>query len=225
LLRRTPLAFDKSTGWGKVNRLLESLSGSMIDTYYLRLSGFSKKQKFDLFSQDQNQINQDIWNEDIYDYFAKHSSLPSVDQLMAVDQITHLPEYILTKTDISGMANGLEARAPFIDVEFIEWINKLPASFKDGNYSKQILKDILQESGVDKDIVHRKKAGFTPPLKGWMEDSNEIIKHFFLSEGSTLDFLNKDYLKGIFEYNVSNGYPMSNHLYTLLTLGIWLENV
>jgi len=225
LLRHTPLAFDKSTGWGKINRLLESLSGDMIDTYYLRLSGFSKKQKFDLFSQDQNQINQNIWNEDIYDYFAKHSSLPSVDQLMAVDQITHLPEYILTKTDISGMANGLEARAPFIDVEFIEWINKLPTSFKDGNYSKRILKDILQESGVDKDIVHRKKAGFTPPLKGWMEDSNEIIKHFFLSEGSTLDFLNKDYLKGIFEYNVSNGYPMSNHLYTLLTLGIWLENV
>jgi len=144
---------------------------------------------------------------------------------MAVDQITHLPEYILTKTDISGMANGLEARAPFIDVEFIEWINKLPTSFKDGNYSKRILKDILQESGVDKDIVHRKKAGFTPPLKGWMEDSNEIIKHFFLSEDSTLNFLNKDYLKGVFEYNSSNGYPMSNHLYTLLTLGIWLENI
>jgi asparagine synthase (glutamine-hydrolysing) len=225
LLKHTPLAFSKSAGWGKANRLLESLSGDMIDTYYLRLSGFSKKQKFDLFGQDKTQISQNIWNEDIYDYFAKHSNLSSIDQLMAVDQITHLPEYILTKSDISGMANGLEARAPFIDVEFIEWINKLNPSFKDGNYSKRILKDILQDSGVAKDIVHRKKAGFTPPLKGWIKDSNEEIRHYLLSEESTLNFLDKDYLKGVYDYNHSNDYPMPNHLYTLLTLGIWLDNL
>jgi asparagine synthase (glutamine-hydrolysing) len=225
LLKYTPLVFDKRAGWGKTNRILESLSGDMVDTYYLRLSGFSKKQKFDLFGQDKEQINQNIWNKDIYEYFNKHPNLSSIDRLMAVDQITHLPEYILTKSDISGMANSLEARAPFIDVEFIEWINKLPISFKDGGYSKRILKDILQESGVDKDIVHRKKAGFTPPLKSWMKDSNEIIKHFLLSEESTLGFLDKDYLRGIYEYNASNDYPMSNHLYTLLTLGIWLESI
>lgn len=224
LLKYTPLAFDKRAGWGKTNRILESLSGDMVDTYYLRLSGFSKKQKFDLFGQDKGQINQNIWNKDIYEYFNKHPNLSSLDQLMAIDQITHLPEYILAKSDISGMANSLEARAPFIDVEFIEWINRLPASFKGGNYSKRILKDILQESGVSKDIVHRKKAGFTPPLKGWMKDSNETIRHFLLSEESTLNFLDKSYLKGVYDYNISNDYPMSSHLYTLLTLGIWLEN-
>ncbi len=215
-----PSGFDKNTGWGKASRLFESLSGDMVDTYYLRLSGFSKKQKFDLFGQDISQINERIWGEDVYDYFSTRSNLSSIDRLMAVDQITHLPEYILTKSDISCMANSLEARAPFIDVKVIEWINKLNSSFKDRGYSKRILKDILQEAGVERDIVHRKKAGFTPPLRGWMKESDEMVQHYLLAKDSTLNFLDMGFLRKLY----NNNYIQSNHLYTLLSLGVWLDN-
>jgi asparagine synthase (glutamine-hydrolysing) len=224
ILRNIPLDFNKKSGWGKVARLLESLSGDMVETYYLRLSGFSKHQKSNMFS-DKLQISNNMWNEDVYEYFTRHINLSSVDQLMAVDQITHLPEYILTKSDISGMSNGLEVRTPFIDVNFIEWINKLDSSFKDKGYSKRILKDILQESGVPKDIVHRKKAGFTPPLGSWMKGSDSMVKHYFLSKDSTLDFINHDFLKNMYQYNIDNDYPMSNHVYTLLALGIWIDGL
>jgi len=223
MLSKIPVAFDKRAEWGKVSRLLESLSGDMIETYYLRLSGFSKKQKYDLFGQDIRQINNSIWSDDVNYYFNKHTNLSNIDQLMAVDQITHLPEYILTKSDISGMANGLETRAPFIDVKFIEWINRLDSSFKNGGYSKRILKDILQEAGVDKDIVHRKKAGFTPPLRGWMKGSDEMVQHYFFAKDSPLNFLNMGSLRPLYKYNLSSDYSMSNHLFTLLVLGIWLE--
>ena len=223
LLKYIPSVFDKNTGWGKVSRLLESLSGDMVDTYYLRLSGFSKKQKYDLFGQDAYQINQEIWGKDVYDYFSTHLNLSNIDRLMAVDQITHLPEYILAKSDISGMANGLEVRTPFIDVKVVEWINKLDSSFKNKDYSKRILKDILRESGVDQDIVHRKKAGFTPPLRQWMKDSDSVLQHYLLSKDSTLNFLDANYLRQIYNDNLSTDYSMSNNLFTLLVLGVWLE--
>ncbi len=219
MLRHTPLRFNKNKGWGKVSRLLESLSGDMLETYYLRLSGFSKKQKVDLFNQDYCQIDRNIWNDDISSYLSRHSGLSNIDKLMAVDQITHLPEYILTKSDISGMTNGLETRAPFIDVKFIEWINKLDSSCKVKGYSKRILKDILLETGVDRDIVHRKKAGFTPPLREWMNGSSELVEHCLLSESSPLNFLNKNFLAETYNHSVSND------IYTLLCLGIWMENL
>jgi len=121
------------------------------------------------------------------------------------------------------MANGLEVRTPFIDVKVVEWINKLDSSFKNKGYSKRILKDILGESGVDQDIVHRKKAGFTPPLRQWMKDNDSVLQHYLLSKDSTLNFLDANYLRQIYNDNLSTDYSMSNNLFTLLVLGVWLE--
>jgi len=223
LLSKIPFAPNKSKGYGKVARIVESLSGDIIDTYYLRLTGFSKKQKFDLFSDDIKQLLYPIWNDEIYSYFKNNQNLSNIDKLMAIDQITHLPEYILTKSDISGMANSLEVRSPFIDVEFIEWSNKLTTSFKTKYYSKRILKDILQDSGVPTRIIHRKKAGFTPPLKQWIKKEETAFKHFFVSKNSTLSFLNQNIIKKIYNYNIDTNYCISNNIWILLVLGIWLE--
>ena len=143
--------------------------------------------------------------------------------MLAVDQISHLPDYILTKSDISGMANGLEIRSPFIDVDFIEWSNKLHNSFKNKNYSKRILKDILSDQGIPNDIVYRKKAGFTPPLRKWLQDSDELIRFYFLSDTTPLKFLNKDFLGRLYNFNIENNYSISNQVFILLCLGIWLD--
>lgn len=221
-LSQMELSLNKSKGVGKLSRISESLSGDLIDTYYLRLTGFSKKQKFDLFKKDFKQLNNKVWNNEIYDYFKEHSNLNNLDSLMAIDQITHLPEYILTKSDISGMANSIEARAPFIDVKFIDWINKLETSFKNKGYSKRILKDILEDTGVPKDIIHRKKAGFTPPLRGWMKDLDSLVRKYIL-ESDLLDFFDKDIRKKIYNFNVENDYSFSNHIWILLVLSIWLD--
>ncbi|WP_428023815.1 asparagine synthase (glutamine-hydrolyzing) [Arcobacter sp.] len=223
LLSRLDLSLNKSKGIGKLSRISESLSGNLLDTYYLRLTGFSRKQKFELFNKDFMQITKKVWNNDIYDYFETHKNLNNIDSLMAIDQITHLPEYILTKSDISGMANSIEARAPFIDVKFIEWINKLEPSFKNKGYSKRILKDILEETGVPKHIIHRKKAGFTPPLQGWIKDLDLLVKKYIL-DSNILDFFDKNIRKKIYDFNIENKYSFSNHVWILLVLAIWLES-
>lgn len=223
ILSNIPFGANKSKGYGKLARIVESITGDIIDTYYLRLTGLSKKQKFDLLNKDLKQLQSPIWNSEISNYFKTNKNLSNIDKLMAVDQITHLPEYILTKSDISGMANGLEARAPFIDVNFIDWINRLKSSYKTQNYSKRILKDILQETGVPKHIIHRKKAGFTPPLRNWLKEEDSLLRYFLLDNNSPLTFFSQDIMKKMYNYNLLNDYNLSNHLWILLVLGIWLE--
>ena len=222
MLKNLPIHFNKKRGFGKLSRLSESMSGNLIDTYYLRLSGLSKHLKSGLFD-DLDELDCSVWNEDIDQYLIKNKSISNLDKMLAVDQISHLPDYILTKSDISGMANGLEIRSPFIDVDFIEWSNKLHNSFKNKNYSKRILKDILSDQGIPNDIVYRKKAGFTPPLRKWLKDSDELIRFYFLSDMSPLKFLNKDFLGRLYNFNIENNYSISNQVFILLCLGIWLD--
>lgn len=223
MLSRIPYGADKANGYGRIARILESLSGDFIDTYYLRLTGYSKKQKFDILHHNISLLHSPIWNNEIYDYFTQHKNLSPIDQLMAVDQITHLPEYILTKSDMLGMAHSLEARAPFIDVKFIDWINKLNTSYKTKYYSKRILKDILHETGVPDSIIHRKKAGFTPPLRKWLKEEDALLQYFILKDDSVLSFFSKDIMKKMYTYNLQNNYKLSNNLWIILVLGLWLE--
>tara|TARA_B100000953_G_scaffold85076_2_gene69431 strand:- start:27 stop:1922 length:1896 start_codon:yes stop_codon:yes gene_type:complete len=223
ILKRMPVKLDKKKGLGRFSRLTESMSGDLIGSYYLRFSGFSKHHKVALFNE-VRQLKESIWNDEIKQYFKKYNTISNLDRMLAIDQITHLPEYILTKSDISGMSNGLEIRAPFIDVELVEWANKLQSSFKNGIYSKKILKDILFEQGVPEDIVFRKKAGFTPPLRKWLASSDHLIRHYLLSESSTLNFLNPSFLKRLYDFNIKTNYSMSNQVFVLLSLGIWLEH-
>ena len=222
MLNNIPIRINKKSGLGKLSRVTESMSGDLIDTYYLRFSGFSKHLKYGLFD-DVSELHSSVWNEDIDQYFNKNKSISNLDKMLAVDQISHLPEYILTKSDISGMVNGLEIRAPFIDVDFIDWSNKLQNSYKKGNYSKRILKDILSDEGVPNDLVYRKKAGFTPPLRRWLKDSDELIKFHFFSDMSSLKFLNKDFLGQLYNFNIKTNYSASNQVFILLCLGIWLD--
>ena len=223
LLMHMPVAFNKRSFNGKFARILEALAFNYCDSYYLRFSGFSLHHKYHMFGQDKGQFSNSIWGERVGNFLKANNGLDSLDQLLAIDQLSHLPEYILNKSDISGMANGLEIRAPFIDTELNNWVNRLDSSFKNKGYSKRIFKDILSDQGVSKEIIHRKKAGFTPPLRSWMKNSHELIRYFCLSSDSPLRFFDANFLRKFYKYNLNNDFILSNQVFKILVLGVWIE--
>jgi asparagine synthase (glutamine-hydrolysing) len=93
----------------------------------------------------------------------------SVDQLIYVYCRYYLGEDILTKVDRASMAASLEVRAPYLDREFVECVNRLPSKFKlHGLIRKYLLKKSLQRK-LPGDILHRKKKGFGIPLAEWLK--------------------------------------------------------
>ncbi|MEI8191785.1 MAG: asparagine synthase (glutamine-hydrolyzing), partial [candidate division NC10 bacterium] len=58
--------------------------------------------------------------------FLRASQADFVNSMLYVDFTTYLPECLMVKMDIASMANSLEARAPFLDHEFIEMVFRLP---------------------------------------------------------------------------------------------------
>jgi asparagine synthase (glutamine-hydrolysing) len=83
----------------------------------------------------------------------------------------YLQDGILVKVDRASMAHSLEVRAPFLDTEFVEYVSRLPASWKLRRTglsatTKWILKRAM-ERRLPEDILYRKKKGFGIPIAAW----------------------------------------------------------
>jgi asparagine synthase (glutamine-hydrolysing) len=87
---------------------------------------------------------------------------------LALYQETYLPEDILTKVDRASMACGLEVRAPFLDTELVDSVQRLPAQFKYGRkQTKRLLKGAVS-GRLPGSILVRPKKGFGIPVARWL---------------------------------------------------------
>lgn len=77
----------------------------------------------------------------------------------------YLHDDLLVKLDRSSMMASLEARTPFLDVDFAEFAMKLPNEWKQ---NKKILRQVMA-SRLDNVIVWRPKKGFGIPLGWWLK--------------------------------------------------------
>ena len=82
----------------------------------------------------------------------------------------YLQDDILVKIDRATMMHGLEARAPFLDFDFINFARRIPAAWKYRHgQTKYILKKSL-EPVLPADVLYRKKKGFGVPIGAWFKD-------------------------------------------------------
>lgn len=81
---------------------------------------------------------------------------------------------ILVKTDRASMMNSLEVRSPFLDVDLVDFVRKIPYSWKYRyGQTKYILKKAM-EPHLPRSILYRSKKGFGAPIGSWFRDGKLI---------------------------------------------------
>ncbi len=135
-----------------------------------------------------------------------------------VDLRTWLDEALLHKVDRVSMANGVEVRAPFLDIEFVKHSFSLPSHIKYPSSPKSFLKeafaDILHPS-----ITARRKKGFSYPFMEWLRESGDMdVVRRVAAESGLFDSQNIEfYLK----HRKDKGFR--HHLWSLYIFSRWYE--
>ena len=77
---------------------------------------------------------------------------------------TYLMDQVMAKVDRASMANSLEARSPFLDVDLVDLVMGFPYEFKYRHLAgKRILRHLMQGS-LPASVTARRKKGFGVPI-------------------------------------------------------------
>lgn len=112
---------------------------------------------------------------------AWHSTESPRDTLSCVAFATQLPEEFLLMTDRFSMAHSLEARVPFLDHEFVEFVATIPAGIRT---KRADLKYLLRKAIADllpDQALRARKRGFVIPTGLWLRGALRPLAERLLS--------------------------------------------
>jgi asparagine synthase (glutamine-hydrolysing) len=94
--------------------------------------------------------------------------LQGVDRWLERDLSVYLPNHNLLYTDKMGMAAGVEARVPLLDLEVVKMVTAMPWEWKlRGGITKAILREAAR-GVISDEVIERPKAGFGAPYRKWL---------------------------------------------------------
>jgi len=167
---------------------------------------FTKPQKAKLFKK------QPLFSE-------PSEKLDPIDWMSSIDMEIWLGESLLSKVDKITMANGVEARNPFLDFRLVDTAFSIDSKLKLGDTNKYLLKKIAYKY-LPKEIVERRKKGFNSPYNEWLvtEFGDEIL-HTIVKANQHHGLFNESYIKELFE-NAKNN-KLKQHTYALYVFSLW----
>ncbi|MBP1467312.1 asparagine synthase (glutamine-hydrolyzing) [Candidatus Chloroploca sp. M-50] len=155
-----------------------------------------------------------------YDSALAHSLL---DRTLAADHATYLAGDLLPKTDRTTMAASLEARAPFLDAEWVTWTARLPTHYKiRGNQGKWLLKAAFSDK-LPPAIAARGKQGFGVPVSYWLRNELRNWAGERLFSGVLDAWLRPPVVRNLFEEHCAGRVNHGKKLWALVMLAVWGE--
>lgn len=156
-------------------------------------------------------------------FFERCKDAAPLNRLLYVDFKTFMPALNLDTTDKTSMAANLEVRVPFLNVELVELVAKMPPELKiKGLQRKYILKKAA-ESLLPKEVIYRKKAGFSAPIRSWLRGALRPMIEDLLSEETIKrrGLFDAKEVRRIIEANQSGREDYNLQVFQLLTLELW----
>lgn len=201
---------------GKLYKLSNLLSGkNLSESFGLASSYWQEKEIEGLF------MESGMWN--VGENYLRNEKFDIREQMQLWDIQNYLCDDILVKSDRSTMANGLEAREPYLDDKILRFFASTPDNIK-YKEPKYLLKQILYKH-LPKELFNRSKTGFQPPIyqilnKNWKNYyreflNSDIIKKQEIFNVEQIDNLALSYQKG--------KYVNPEKLWLLVAFQMWYE--
>jgi len=156
-------------------------------------------------------------------YMAQVRGRSPLERMFYGDMKLWLPDNLLERGDRITMAASLEGRVPLLDHKLVEFAARLPFSWKKGVLEgKRILKEAFRDM-LPRAILHRKKVGFTVPVRTWFrEELWEWLRGTLLSEDARgRGIFRSAQVEDVLARHASGKGDFSKQLWMLLNLELW----
>jgi asparagine synthase (glutamine-hydrolysing) len=159
----------------------------------------------------------------------------SVNRLLYVDARLSLADDLLIVADHMSMASSVELRVPFLDLEFMGLVERMPSSYKVSRLGERkwlyrqavapLVPAELRESLLGWRGRVGRKLGFTTPLNAWFSAwGTEDAEAFLLGPDSHLPaWLSAEPVRDLLRDVRERGAPRARQLSSLFVLEAWLR--
>jgi asparagine synthase (glutamine-hydrolysing) len=143
----------------------------------------------------------------------------TVSDMLRFDTDLYLPGDILVKTDRASMANSLELRSPFLDMDLASFCLSLPDDLKvDPDREKVLLRHAYEHMWTP-EVGNRPKQGFGAPMNAWLgTPAMTVLKQDVLGDRAQRIFSVLDF-EEVQNFVVRN----TQQTWSLLVLALWME--
>lgn len=194
------------------------------DRYYNFIVKFDDLERKKLFRPEFSALVKEQDETNVFDLFweraGRHGKLPS---LLALDLDTYLTDDLLALSDRTSMAHSLEIRVPFVDHKLVEFFWQVPDNMKLHGLSKKFLLKKAAERVLPKEVIYRKKKGFSVPLNVWFRDP---LKPYLLdtltdSNIRATQIFEPSYVSRLIDEHLAGKRNHDERLYALLSFVVW----
>jgi len=219
---------DSSKGGVFNNRLKRFVQGGSAELYknYLGYMTHLSRQRKQVLYTPELLANANGYTDTLFgNHFNLYNNLDVVNRALFADLKFDLPDNLLTLTDRMSMAVSLEARVPFLDHELLELMASMPPAYKrHGLQNKYFLKKAF-DGVLPKEILFKKKQGFTIPLALWFRTD---LKHFVESVLSRdrlnrIGFLRYETVREMLENHFRARENYHQQIWSFMIFVLWYE--
>lgn len=145
-------------------------------------------------------------------------------KMQYLDMHLWLPNDILLKADKMTMANSLELRVPFLDVEVYKNSTKIPAKYQiKKNLTKYVFRK-ASEKAIPEEWSKRQKKGFPVPFAIWLKEKKyyKKVKEIFESDFAK-EFFDQKAILDLLDRHYQNKENTGRKVYTIYSFLLWYK--
>jgi asparagine synthase (glutamine-hydrolysing) len=217
IINKLPFGLGSSEQhWGrkihKVSQLLQTQSPrelySRLITHHRSPTSLMTEHDVELSTQ---HLSPDIWSQEFN----------IEESMMLLDQLTYLPDDILTKVDRASMSHSLEARVPLLTPDIVKFSWSLPLEWRQ---QKRFLKELTYRH-IPKVLMDRPKMGFAIPLGAWLRGelrpwAEELLSTSALEQAG---YLSSKPIQTMWQQHIDGSHNWEYRLWDILVLQHWLR--
>lgn len=157
-------------------------------------------------------------------FYDKVKHKDDITKMQYMDMHVWMVQEILLKADKMSMANSLELRVPFLDIEIFKLASTIPTKYKVSQSNTKLALRKAANKDMNDRSAERKKMAFPLPIVEWLREDRyyNTIKSYFNNDISRKYFNQKEIMRLLEEHKESKK-NNARKIWAIFTFLIWYE--